>query len=103
MDWLAVVLAGCAEIFGVINIKRMTEKKWDALLYLVIGFGISLSLLSYAMKTIPMGTVYAVWTGIGTVGATLLGMFLYGEPKDWRRISCIALIIASAVGLKGIS
>ena len=103
MAWLAVVLAGCAEIFGVINIKRMTEKKWDAALYLIIGFGISLFLLSYAMKTIPMGTVYAVWTGIGTVGATLLGMFVYGEPKDWKRIFCIALIIASAVGLKFIS
>ena len=103
MAWLAVVLAGGAEIFGVINIKRMTEKKWDAALYLIIGFGVSLSLLSYAMKTIPMGTVYAVWTGIGTVGATLLGMFVYGEPRDWKRISCIALIIASAVGLKVIS
>ena len=103
MAWLAVVLAGCAEIFGVINIKRMTEKKWDAALYLIIGFGVSLSLLSYAMKTIPMGTVYAVWTGIGTVGATLLGMFMYGERKDWKRIFCIALIIASAVGLKLIS
>ena len=103
MAWLAVVLAGCAEIFGVINIKRMTEKKWDAAVYLMIGFGVSLSLLSYAMKTIPMGTVYAVWTGIGTVGATLLGMFMYGEPRDWKRISCIALIIASAVGLKVIS
>lgn len=103
MAWLAVILAGCAEVFGVINIKRMTEKKWDAALYLIIGFGISLSLLSYAMKTIPMGTVYAVWTGIGTVGAALLGMFVYGEPKEWKRIFCIALIIASAVGLKGIS
>ncbi len=103
MAWLAVVLAGCAEVFGVINIKRMAEKKWDAALYLIIGFGISLSLLSYAMQTIPMGTVYAVWTGIGTVGATLLGMFVYGEPKDWKRIFCIALIIASAVGLKLIS
>ena len=103
MAWLAVILAGCAEVFGVINIKRMTEKKWDAALYLIIGFGISLSLLSYAMKTIPMGTVYAVWTGIGTVGAALLGMYVYGEPKEWKRIFCIALIIASAVGLKGIS
>ena len=103
MAWLAVVVAGCAEVFGVINIKRMTEKKWDAALYLIIGFGVSLYLLSYAMKTIPIGTVYGVWTGIGTVGSTLLGMFLYGEPKDWRRIFCIALIIASAVGLKVIS
>lgn len=103
MAWLAVVLAGGAEIFGVFNIKRMAEKKWDALLYLIIGFGISLSLLSYAMQSIPMGTVYAVWTGIGTVGATLLGMFLYGEPREWKRVFCIALIIASAVGLKLIS
>ena len=103
MAWLAVILAGCAEVFGVINMKRMTEKKWDAVLYLIIGFGVSLSLLSYAMQTIPMGTVYAMWTGIGTVGATLLGMFAYGERKDWKRLFCIALIIASAVGLKLIS
>ena len=103
MAWLAVVLAGCAEVFGVINIKRMTEKKWDAALYLIIGFGVSLISFILCDETIPMGTVYAVWTGIGTVGATLLGMFVYGERKDWKRIFCIALIIASAVGLKLIS
>lgn len=78
-------------------------KKWDAAIYLVIGFGISLYLLSYAMKTIPMGTFYGGWTGIGTVGFTLLGMFFYRESKDWKRIFCIALILVSAVGLKAIS
>ncbi|GGD73571.1 DMT family transporter [Paenibacillus nasutitermitis] len=103
MAWGAIVLAGVMEIFGVINIKRLTMKKWDALFYLILSFGISFTLLSYAMKTIPMGTAYAVWTGLGTVGATLLGMFMYGEPKEWRRLLFIAMILGSAVGLKLVS
>lgn len=100
MPWLALVIAGCAEVCGVIFMKQLAMKNRIALLYLIISFGISLYLLSYAMQTIPMGTAYGVWTGIGTVGSTLVGMFLYGESKDWRRIFCIALIVASAVGLK---
>jgi len=103
MAWGAILVAGFLEIFGVINIKRLTMKKWDAIIYLIISFGISFSLMSYAMKTLPMGTAYAVWTGLGTVGATLLGMFKYGEPKEWRRLLFIALILGSAVGLKLVS
>ncbi|WP_342431725.1 multidrug efflux SMR transporter [Neobacillus sp. FSL H8-0543] len=103
MDWFALILAGSSEVLGVLNIKRLTMKKWDGAIYLILSFGASLFLLSYAMKTIPMGTAYGVWTGIGTIGSTLLGMFLYGEPKEWKRIFFIALILASAIGLKLIS
>ena len=103
MDWFALILAGSSEVLGVLNIKRLTMKKWDGAIYLILSFGASLFLLSYAMKTIPMGTAYGVWTGIGTIGSTLLGMFLYGEPKEWKRIFFIALILASAIGLKIIS
>ncbi|WP_400247612.1 multidrug efflux SMR transporter [Niallia sp. JL1B1071] len=103
MAWLALIAAGCCEIIGVINIKRLTMKKWDALLYLTIGFMCSFALLTYAMKTISMGTAYGVWTGIGTVGSAILGMFVYGEPKDWKRILFIAMILCAAVGLKLIS
>jgi len=115
MDWFALILAGGSEVLGVLNIKRLTMKKWDGAIYLILSFGAngaiylilsfgaSLFLLSFAMKTIPMGTAYGVWTGIGTIGSTLLGMFLYGEPKEWKRIFFIALILASAIGLKLIS
>jgi len=103
MDWLACFIAGLLEIVGVMNIKRLSEKKWDAAIILVITFSISLGLLSFSMQTIPMGTVYGVWTGIGTVGATLIGMFFYKEPKDWKRLLFIAMILSSAVGLKLIS
>jgi quaternary ammonium compound-resistance protein SugE len=56
--------------------------------------------LSLAVRTLPIGTAYAVWTGIGTVGAAILGMFLFDEPRDIVRIACIFLIIAGIAGLK---
>lgn len=103
MAWLAVIIAGCLEVVGVINIKRLVAKKWDAIIYLILTFSVSFTLLSYAMQTLPMGTVYGVWTGIGTVGATIIGMLLYAEPREWRRVLFIAIILTSTVGLKLIS
>jgi paired small multidrug resistance pump len=103
MPWLALIIAGGLEVFGVINIKRLAMKKWDAILYLFLTFGIGFLLLSYAMQTIPMGTAYGVWTGIGTIGAALVGMFMYGEPREWKRLVCMAMILSSAVGLKVIA
>ncbi|GIO33087.1 MULTISPECIES: DMT family transporter [Paenibacillus] len=104
MAWAAILLAGVCEIFGVIGIKGVTQKKgWTAYLLLFAAFVASFSLLSFAMNTLPMGTAYAVWTGIGTVGSTLVGMFVFGEPKEWRRMLFIAMILGSAVGLKLIS
>lgn len=104
MAWIAIVIAGLCEMFGVIGIKGVTQKKGlPAYALLIISFVISFSLLSFAMNTLPMGTAYAVWTGIGTVGSTLVGMFLFGERKEWLRVLFIAMILASAVGLKLIS
>lgn len=104
MAWLAVTLAGCSEIFGVIGIKGVADRKgWKAYLLMLLSFILSFSLLSYAMKTLPMGTAYAVWTGIGTVGSTVVGMLLYDDPKDGRRILFIAMILGAAVGLKLVS
>ncbi|WP_077622592.1 DMT family transporter [Sediminibacillus massiliensis] len=103
MAWSAIIIAGICEVLGVINIKRLAMKKWDALVYCIVTFGVSLALLSYAMQTLPMGTVYAIWTGIGTVGSTVMGMILYDEPKEWKRILFICIILSSAVGLKLIS
>jgi Membrane transporters of cations and cationic drugs len=56
--------------------------------------------LSYAMNTIPMGTAYAVWTGIGASGGALIGMFFFGESKDWKRIVFITMILIATIGLK---
>ncbi|ASA23093.1 DMT family transporter [Paenibacillus donghaensis] len=103
MAWLALVGAGCMEVFGVINIKRLSQQKWDALVYMMFTFGLSFYLLTYAMKTIPMGTAYAMWTGIGTVGAAFVGMVLYGESKSWKRLVFVVLILGASVGLKFVS
>lgn len=65
-----------------------------------VSFLLSFSLLSYAMQSLSMGTAYAVWTGIGTVGSTIVGMFIFGEPKEAKRVLFIAMILCSAVGLK---
>ncbi|GAA3406461.1 multidrug efflux SMR transporter [Paenibacillus hodogayensis] len=102
MDWLALVLAGCFEIVGVsgINLINKSKSSMRGYITLAVGFILSLSCLSYAMSTISMGTAYAIWTGIGTVGSTLLGMFVYGESKEWRRILFIAMVLCAAVGLK---
>ncbi len=61
---------------------------------------VSLWLLGLALKTLPIGTAYAIWTGIGTVGAALLGVFLFGESASAVRLGCIGLIVAGIVGLK---
>lgn len=104
MAWFALVLAGLCEIAGVIGIKGVSERKgWRYMLIMVLSFAASFSLLSYAMTVLPMGTSYAIWTGIGTTGSALTGMFLFGEPKEWRRVLFIAMILCSAVGLKLVS
>lgn len=93
--------AGICEVIGVLAIKHVTENKsWKSYLYIVITFGTSFSLLTYAMTEISMGTSYAIWTGIGTTGGTLLGMFYFGESREKRRIFCISVILLSAIGLK---
>lgn len=101
MDWLALILAGGCEVVGVLGIVRVNhDKSVSAYLTLAAGFALSLLALSYAMRTIPMGTAYAVWTGIGTAGSALLGIFVYGESREWKRIVFIAMVLGAAVGLK---
>ncbi|USB32914.1 multidrug efflux SMR transporter [Paenibacillus sp. YPG26] len=101
MAWIALIIAGCCEVLGVIGIKQVTLRgNLAAYGLLGIGFLCSFSLLTFAMTTLPMGTAYAVWTGIGTVGSALVGMFLYKEPKEWRRLVFIAIILVASVGLK---
>lgn len=104
MAWIALITAGIFEMLGVSLINKFNlEKNAQSLLMLVGAFGISFVLLSYAMNSLAMGTAYAVWTGIGASGGAILGMLIYGESKDLKRLICIALILGAAVGLKVIS
>ncbi|MEH7384641.1 multidrug efflux SMR transporter [Bacillus sp. JJ1521] len=101
MAWLSLILAGLLEMLRVVMINQFHKKNnWKSFVLLLAAFGGSFLFLSIAMKSLPMGTAYAVWTGIGASGGAILGMLLYGEPKDWKRFVFIGLIISSAVGLK---
>lgn len=104
MDWLLLIAAGLLEIIGVIGIKRVAQNNnWTNNIILIVGFLISFQLLTQAMETISLATAYAVWTGIGTVGAAVVGMIFFKESKSWVRIGCILGIIFSVVGLKLVS
>ncbi len=101
MAWIALIGAGCFEVLGVICMRRVVLRKDAAsFVWWVLAFAASFILLAVAMKGIPMSTAYAVWMGIGTVGTALTGMILYKEPREWRRVLFIAMIICSAIGLK---
>ncbi|CAH0288857.1 multidrug efflux SMR transporter [Peribacillus sp. NJ4] len=104
MAWISLILAGLFEMFGVAMINKLhKDRNWQSLLLLFIGFGASFLFLAYAMQTLPMGTAYAIWTGIGASGGAIIGMLLYGESKDWRRVVFIAMVLGAAVGLKLVS
>ncbi|BBI36104.1 DMT family transporter [Cohnella abietis] len=101
MAWILLVFAGLFEVVGVLGINRLKDKK-DALSILLLlgGFAISFILLSFAMNSISMGTAYAIWTAIGTVGGTVVGMLFYGESRQIRRIFFLGLVVSAVIGLK---
>ncbi|CQR46767.1 Multidrug resistance protein YkkD [Paraliobacillus sp. PM-2] len=104
MAWFFLVLAGLAEMVGVAMINKFhKDRNGKSLLLLLLGFGTSFIFLSYALETLPMGTAYAIWTGIGASGGAILGMLLYGESKNWKRIIFIIMVLGAAIGLKLIS
>ncbi|OPY16961.1 quaternary ammonium compound efflux SMR transporter SugE [Syntrophus aciditrophicus] len=101
MDWIIIVLAGLFETGWAIGLKYTDgfTRLWPTV-GTVFSMVISLALLGIAMKSIPVGTAYAVWVGIGAVGTAMLGIVLLGEPVNSGRILSLALIIAGIVGLK---
>jgi len=104
MAWASLVVAGLFEVVGVSMMNKLNQdRNWKSFLWVFLGFGASFLFLSLAMKTLPMGTAYAIWTGIGTSGGAVLGMLFYGESKDWKRIVFIVMILGAAVGLKLVS
>jgi quaternary ammonium compound-resistance protein SugE len=101
MNWFYLGVAGLLEIAWAIGLKY--TEGWTKLVPSIVTAVLMIAsfyFLSLAVKSLPIGTAYAVWTGIGTVGATILGMILFDEPRDFVRIVCIALIIAGIAGLK---
>ena len=101
MPWIYLLLAGIFEIGFAIGLKY-TEgftRLWPSM-GTIVAAGISLWLLTQALRTIPVGTAYAIWTGIGAVGVATLGVVLFSESASPARLGCIALIVAGVVGLK---
>ncbi len=101
MAWLFVFLAGLLEVAWAIGLKASDgfSRPWISLAT-VVGMIASFVLLSQGMKTLPVGTAYAVWTGIGALGSVILGIILFNEPMSWHRILFLGLIIFGILGLK---
>ena len=101
MAWFFLLIAGLCETAWPIGL-RYTEG-FSRLLPTIVTVGAmvaSIGLFGLAVKSLPVGTAYAVWTGIGTVGATALGIYLFNEPATLLRLACIGLILSGIIGLK---
>jgi quaternary ammonium compound-resistance protein SugE len=101
MAWALLVAAGILEIGWAIGLKY-TEgftRLWPSV-WTIAAMVVSMYLLALAARTLPIGTAYAVWVGIGAAGAMILGMALLGEPRTIARIACVGLILAGVIGLK---
>ena len=104
MSWVYLIVAGIFEMLAVLMMNEVNKRKnWQSIAGMLATFGASFIFLALAMQMIPMGVAYAIWTGIGASGGAIIGMLLYNESKDWRRVICIFLIISSVVGLKLVS
>jgi quaternary ammonium compound-resistance protein SugE len=101
MAWVYLFVAGLFEVGWAIGLKytegftRILPSVWT-----VTAMVLSIVLLGLALKALPVGTAYAVWTGIGAVGTVILGIYLFGEPATVARLSCIGLILSGIIGLK---
>jgi quaternary ammonium compound-resistance protein SugE len=101
MAWAVLVVAGLFEVAWAIGLKYTEgfSRFWPSA-GTVAAMVVSVVLLGWAMRTLPVGTAYAVWTGIGAIGTVVLGIILFGEPATVARLVCIGLILAGIVGLK---
>ncbi|MDR3666824.1 MAG: quaternary ammonium compound efflux SMR transporter SugE [Ignavibacteriaceae bacterium] len=101
MTWLILFVAGLFEIAWAIGLKYSDgfTKLWPSV-FTIAAMVTSMGLLSFSVKSLPVGTAYAVWTGIGAVGTAILGIILFNESKDFIRLFFIFLIISGIIGLK---
>ena len=104
MAWIYLIIAGLFEIAWAIGLKYTDGfTRFVPSMLTIAGMAISFGFLSLALRTLPLGTAYAVWTGIGTAGTVLLGMLLFNDPVEPLRLGCIALIVSGVVGLRVLS
>ena len=101
MAWALLVAAGILEIGWAIGLKYTDgfTRLWPSV-WTIAAMVVSMYLLALAARTLPIGTAYAVWVGIGAAGAMILGMVLVGEPRTLARAACVGLIVAGVIGLK---
>ncbi len=101
MAWVVLFVAGLFEVAWAVGLKYAEgfTRPWPTA-FVVVSLALSMALLGLALRTLPLGTAYAVWTGIGTVGTAVLGVALFREPATAARLACIGLIVAGIVGLK---
>jgi quaternary ammonium compound-resistance protein SugE len=101
MAWIYLLIAGLLEIGWAIGLKFSDgfSRLWPSLAT-IVAMILSLGFLALAIRELPVGTAYAVWTGIGTVGTVMLGISLFGEPANVARLACMGLILAGIIGLK---
>ena len=101
MSWIYLLIAGITEVAWAIGLKQSEgwTRLWPSVITGILMV-VSFAFLSLALKTLPIGTAYAVWTGIGAAGTALAGIFFFGEPRDLLRVLCIALIVSGVIGLK---
>jgi quaternary ammonium compound-resistance protein SugE len=104
MDWIILVVAGLFEIVWAIGLKYSEgfSRPLPSVIT-VVSMVISVVLLAVALRTLPVGTAYAVWTGIGAAGTAVVGMLVLGEPAEVLRLVCIGLIVAGVIGLRLVS
>lgn len=104
MSWVYLFIAGLFEIGWAVGLKYTHGfTRLMPSLFTVGAMGISLFMLGIALRTLPLGTAYAIWTGIGTIGTAILGIVLFNEPAEVLRLVCIGMIAAGIVGLKLVS
>lgn len=104
MNWLILVCAGLLECVWAVGLKYSDGfTKLYPSIWTLLAMILSFFLLAVAMRTLPLGTAYAVWTGIGTIGAAIIGMMFYHDPVTFGRIFCLSLILTGIIGLKILS
>ncbi len=101
MAWLVLLLAGLFEIGWAVGLKYSDGfSKPVPAIATALALAASMGLLAWSVKTLPLGTAYTVWTGIGAIGTVVLGIVLFKEPASLARLACIGLILAGIVGLR---
>ena len=101
MPWLHLIIAGLLEVAWAVGLKQTAgwTRLWPSLITVALMIA-SFFFLSLSLRTLPLGTAYAVWTGIGAIGTALIGLLIFDEPRTVARLVCILLIVAGVVGLK---